>query len=115
MTDVVVSERWSGEARVRYVPSNAPELAGFPEVQSRLASPDARLPLVVADGKVIFEGSVSAGLVLAYLKDGQIPNISQGHRVSQVSPEGEEPKRPERGVGGCVGRWWRRLWRSSSS
>ncbi len=120
MVEAVLAGRFGGEVQVRYLDSTAPELAAYPEVGARLAAPGVRFPLVVVDGRVVAEGGLSAGLIVSYLVSGHIPKTLEGHMVSRVAsagapPAAEGPNLPERGVWRCVGRWWRRWWRSSSS
>jgi disulfide oxidoreductase YuzD len=120
VVEAALAGRFGGKVQVRYLASTAPELAAYPEVAARLAAPGVWFPLVVVDGRVVAEGGVSAGLIVTHLVSGQIPMTPDGHMVSRVAsagapPAAEGPNRPERGVWRCVGRWWRRWWRSSSS
>jgi hypothetical protein len=115
MVDTVLAGRSGGEVRTRYLDVEAPELAGYAEARVRLADPAVKLPLVLVDGRVVVEGCVSAGMIMAYLADGQIPKVPEGHMVSGVPPAQAGPTSPEGGIWRCVGRWWRRLWGSSSS
>ncbi|MDI6870993.1 MAG: hypothetical protein QME79_06485 [Bacillota bacterium] len=90
----VLADRFGGEVQLRYLDAEAPELAAYPDVRLRLATPGVRLPLVVADGRVIAEGQLSAGLITSYLVYGHIPKVPEGHKVSKASPAGEEPNLP---------------------
>ncbi|HHW14570.1 MAG TPA: arsenic metallochaperone ArsD family protein [Firmicutes bacterium] len=73
--DVLLTTKHGGEVQTRYLDASSPELAAYPEVQARLTASEVRLPLVVVDGRVVAEGCFSAGTILAYLADGQIPKV----------------------------------------
>lgn len=115
MVDTILASRYGGEVRARYLDVESPELTAYPEVSARVREQGVNLPVVAVDGQVIGEGCFSAGMIMAYLADGQMPKVPEGHKVSGVLPAQGEPTSTEGGVWRCVGRWWRRLWRSSSS
>ncbi|MGE5554208.1 MAG: hypothetical protein ACM3XZ_09895 [Betaproteobacteria bacterium] len=90
--NAILAERFGDEVRVRFLKADAPELAETqPEIRERLADPAVRLPLVVADGRVIMEGSFAAGAIMRYLTDGHIPKTPERHKVSGVPPQEGEP------------------------
>ena len=69
----MLTQMFPNEVRVRRLETTAAEVAAYPEAEARLAEGVARLPLVVIDGRLVGEGTFSAGIIADYLRGGQIP------------------------------------------
>ncbi|MGE5509083.1 MAG: hypothetical protein ACM3RP_11450 [Chitinophagales bacterium] len=70
---LILAQLYPGEVTVRGLAATAPEVEAYPEAKARLAEAGVRLPLVLIDGHLVREGAFSAGIIAAYLRDGQIP------------------------------------------